>query len=232
MEKIFIFDAVHTILRPVPDVITAYFLAGKRHGSLLTKEDVKSRFRSGRQELFGTRIAAKETKPGSLRSSDEIEFQLWKKLVTYVFNDVVPIDQLFQELWDHFASPQNWQLYDDVESCWQSIKADGGQIVIASNFDSRLNEILKVQSSLTKIDAVFCSAEVGYRKPDPMFYEVVAKTLKLNGAEQVIMTGDDFENDFVAPRLFGWNAVHLDRRSKEQSPDHEIQDLRSIVRHV
>lgn len=231
MHRTFIFDAVHTILRPVPDVVSAYFLAGQRYGSSLTRKEVKFRFGVGRKEHFGTRIAAKETKPGSLPSSDEIEFQLWKELVGFVFEDIKPIDSLFKDLWDHFASPDNWQLYDDVEPCLSAIKSDGNKIVIASNFDSRLHKVLKVRSLDSEIDDVFCSAEVGFRKPDPMFYQVVADSLQFNGNEEVTMIGDDFENDFVGPREFGWNALHLDRRAKEQAPAHEINDLRSILQH-
>lgn len=229
MPKTYIFDAVHTILKPVPDVMSCYFLAGKRHGSSLTKDDVKSRFREGRRVHFGTSNSAAETDRGSLMSSDEIEFQLWKNLVTHVFADVPEITPLFQELWDHFASPANWELYDDVASCWSSLAAGNDRIVIASNFDSRLYEIVKQHPALAVVDSVFCSADVGYRKPDPMFYETVSKSLSLTDNEEVIMVGDDFENDYAAPQMFGWKAFHLDRRHGVAPKEGMISSLSQLL---
>ncbi len=228
MKKTFVFDAVHTILRPMPDVISAYFLAGKRHGSAIAKNDVKRRFREGRRKVFGTSVSAKETKRGALPSSDHIEFQLWSELVAHVFEDVHPIGELFQKLWEHFASPANWQLYDDVDSCFNSIKAAGHQIVVASNFDTRLLEILERQPCCQLIDRVYCSAAVGYRKPDPMFYEVVSRSSGFDDPSSIVMVGDDFQNDYVAPRMHGWNALHLNRQTSEPSGEYEIADLNSV----
>lgn len=228
MSRIFIFDAVHTILRPIPDVISAYFLAGKRHGSELSKDDVKTRFRVARRQRFATFVAASQTQAGSLVSSDPIEKQLWRDLVTDVFLDVQPIDSLFSELWAHFASAENWQLYDDVESCWSKLKSSGDRIVIASNFDSRLNEIVFQHQPLSLADAVYCSAEVGYRKPDPQFYRAVADSFGINEPDEVIMIGDDYENDFVAPVRFGWKAFHLDRRDGQNGNQNTISSLEAL----
>ena len=212
MSRIYIFDAVHTVLKPVPDVIRCYYEAGKQHGSSLTRPEVKRRFRDASSRLFALSHSAAETAAGSQVSSDQIEFQLWESLIGEVFVDVAKIEPLFQQLWEYFASPQSWQLYDDVASSWQSLADRGERLVIASNFDSRLHEIVKLHSVFSLAEAVFCSAEVGFRKPDPMFYQQVADRLSLGPQEEVIMVGDDFENDYEAPRLFGWQAFHLDRR--------------------
>lgn len=228
MSRIFIFDAVHTILRPIPDVVSAYFLAGQRNGSSLTKEEVKTGFRIARRQRFGTFVAASQTQSGSLVSSDAIERQLWRDLVADVFLDVQPIDSLFDELWLHFASAENWQLYDDVESCWSQLKENGDRIVVASNFDSRLNDIVAQHEPLSLADAVYCSAEVGFRKPDPMFYKAVADSFEFGASDEIIMVGDDFENDYVGPVKFGWQAFHLDRRAPPRGNQHTISSLNAL----
>jgi len=229
VSRIFIFDAVHTILRPIPDVISAYFLAGQRHGSSLNKDEVKTEFRIARRQRFGTFIAASQTQSGSLVSSDAIERLLWQDLVSDVFNDVRPVDRLFEELWSHFASADNWQLYDYVESCWSQLKDSGDRIVIASNFDSRLNEIVAQHKTLSLADAVYCSAEVGFRKPDPMFYKTVADSFGVSDSDEVIMVGDDFENDYVGPTKHGWKALHLDRRATPNGNQHTILSLSALL---
>ena len=225
MPRTFIFDAVHTILRPVPDVRSAYFAVGQKHGSKLSREQVGDRFRIARRQRFSTYIAASQTQPGSLPSSDEIEFELWRGLVSDIFLQIDPIDPLFQELWDHFASPENWELYDDVEACWNRLHERGDRIVVASNFDSRLHDIAAKHPVLSVADAIYCSAEVGYRKPDPLFYQAVADSFGIGESDEVIMVGDDFENDYVAPVQFGWKAFHLDRRSNNASDSRVIPSL-------
>ena len=228
MPRTFIFDAVHTVLRPVPDVRSAYFDAGLRHGSDLSREQVGDRFRVARRQRFSTYVAASQTQPGALPSSDEIEFELWRGLVSDIFLGLESVGPLFDELWNHFASPDNWQLYDDVSSCFLRLKERGDRIVIASNFDSRLHDIVAKHDSLGIADSVFCSAEIGYRKPDPLFYKTVAESLGLCESDDVTMIGDDFENDYVAPVRFGWKAFHLDRRSKTNHRQDTINSLSSI----
>ncbi len=228
MPRVYIFDAVHTFLRPVPDVLSAYLDAGRLHGSELSKEELGSRFRVARRKLFSTYVAASQTQPGSLTSSDAIEHQLWRDLIAEIFTEIKPIDTLFSQLWKHFASPENWQLYDDVTACWSRLHANGDRIIVASNFDSRLHAIVEYFPQLSVAEAVYCSAEVGYRKPDPLFYQTVAKSLGLKDSDDVIMIGDDSENDFIAPRRFGWKALHLDRRTFRRGTCNTIPDLNAI----
>jgi putative hydrolase of the HAD superfamily len=212
MSRIVLFDAVGTILRPVPDVITAYHRAGESYGSKLSAEQVAARFRSARQFRFNLNRFAGETESGSLRSSDEVEYELWRSLIADVFDDVANVDDLFKQLWDHFAAAENWSLYDDVTRCWTRLSEQGFRIAIASNFDSRLIDIVKRHETLALSEAVFCSAEVGFRKPDPEFYRAIESSLGIDASDEVHFIGDDKENDFHAPVQYGWKAFYLDRR--------------------
>ncbi|QEG21583.1 D-glucose-1-phosphatase [Mariniblastus fucicola] len=212
----------------MPDVVSAYFLAGQRHGSELSKQDVKKRFRIARRQRFGTYVVASQTHPGSLPSSDEIERMLWRDLISDVFEDLDRVDELFEQLWLHFAMAENWQLYDDVEECWSRLHANGDRIVVASNFDSRLLDIVAKHPTLALADAVYCSAEVGFRKPDPRFYETVATLFGIKDSDEVIMIGDDFENDYVAPGRFGWRAFHLNRKHGVRPDERVISCLSQL----
>lgn len=211
MPDIYVFDAVRTILKPVPDVVSAYFEAGQRHGSQLNREQVAARFKEARRKHFGLSQSATDTVSGSLVSSDDIETKLWRQLIFEVFVDIANPDELFQQLWRHFASAENWALYPDVAECFNRLHRTEKRIIIASNFDSRLNAIVNQFNELSSVAQVFCSAEVGYRKPDPMFYQFVADSAGLGNDDEVLMVGDDYENDYVAPKRFGWRALHLDR---------------------
>lgn len=77
-------------------------------------------------------------------------------------------------------------------------------------------------------DAVYCSAEVGYRKPDPLFYKTVSDSFGIDDSDEVIMIGDDFENDYVGPVKFGWRAFHLDRRAAPTGNQNTISSLNAL----
>ncbi len=216
MPRTIVLDAVGTILKPQPDVITAYHDAGIDHGSRLSREDVAGRFKQARATFFSCDNSAANTPAGSLPSSDAIEHQLWKQLVDFVFEDVNP-SRLFEQLWDHFASPSNWAIYDDVTACLAQLQQRGDNLIVASNFDSRLHRIMDSITPLAAISTVYCSAEVGFRKPDPEFYRAIAQ--RIPNDHEVIMIGDDHENDCVAPSLFGWTGIHLNRnRNRNANP--------------
>jgi len=224
MNRTFVFDAVGTLLRPIPDVITAYRQAGLRHGSSLDRQEVAARFKIARRRYFNCDTSAEATGSGSLVSSDDIERELWRSLIGDVFHDVVAADELFQQLWAHFALPESWGLYDDVAECLNCI-AVNDQIVIASNFDSRLLAIVAAFSELNCVSEVHCSAAVGFRKPDPMFYQHVAGTIRDN--HTVIMVGDDLQNDCLAPERLAWQGIWLDRDGTDQNLD-SAQRLTSL----
>lgn len=228
MSRIVLFDAVGTILRPQPDVISAYHRAGIAHGSQLSIEEIAGRFRTARRARFDLNRSAEQTKADSLRSSDEIEYALWRDLIRDVFTDVDNVDGLFSELWSHFAAAENWSLYDDVEGCWNALVKLDFRVAVASNFDSRLDEIVSKFAQLNAAERVFCSAGVGFRKPDPLFYRSIATSLKLSGSDDVYFVGDDLENDFIAPKRFGWHAFHLDR-SGQASNGQAINSLDMLL---
>ena len=225
MPRTIVFDAVGTLVKPQPDVVTVYHQAGIHHGSLLSRGDVTGRFKLARKKFFNCDHSATTTPAGSLQSSDVIEYALWRKLVDFVFEDVRHT-RLFEQLWAHFASPTNWAPYDDVTQCIAKLQQRGDNLVIASNFDSRIHNIINATNQLSAISTVYCSAEVGFRKPDPEFYRVVAEQIPDN--HEVIMIGDDLENDCVAPRLFGWRGIHLNR-SPNPSQQNTATSVGSLV---
>lgn len=240
MSKVVLFDAVGTILKTNPGVIEVYLSHGLRHGSALTAAEVKARFKASRRRLFDLDTSAQLQTAGQLISSDSIERGLWFDLIADVFVDVAQPEPLFDELWQFFASPDNWQLYHDTAAAFQSLKSAGYLIGIASNFDSRLHRIVSAFPELERADFVFCSAGIGFRKPDPAFYSAVETRIQQQLGrpihEPIWMTGDCIENDFVGPRRHGWNALWLHRtRCEKVAIDHDndaIESLNSLANRI
>jgi len=237
-DRVVLFDAVGTVIKPDPDVVSIYEQLGRAYGCRLSRDELKLRISHARQKYFNV-CPASEVGPGvwaevesgtdSLVSSDEIELRLWRQLVVEVFKEVSDSNRLFEELWEHFRLAQHWRLYDDATSCWDRLRAHGCLIGLASNFDSRLVQLCDSIPLLKTADFVFQSAGVGFRKPSPEFYRTVEKQLRdstvssdAQGVE-IYMVGDDLVNDCLGPNRVGWAGVWLNR-SQEPTPSLEHCD--------
>lgn len=228
MKRIIVFDAVGTLIKPVPDVVTVYHSAGKKHGSRKTHEEVQTGFHQFRQSVFGPNQPSMVTRP---TTSEQSERQKWFRLVTEVFTDVAATELLFQELWDHFASPNHWALHSDVDPCWKQLKQMGFYLAVASNFDKRLLAIADSMLPEASGLPIFTSAAIGFSKPELGFYLRVQRELEQkygNSLLEITMIGDDRLRDYDAPKKAGWNAFHLDRSEANPGRADTLHSLEAL----
>jgi putative hydrolase of the HAD superfamily len=195
-----LFDAVGTLIRPVPDVHEVYATFGRRFGSRHDAASIKTRFR----QAFANHDSQGET-------NEQRERTRWRNIVSQVFDDVPDADEsLFSELWDHFAEPVHWRLYEDVLPIWDFLRQRNMLVAIASNFDARLEAICRGVHPLDEVDQVFCSSLVGFSKPRPEFFAHVRRELGLE-ANELLKVGDSLENDIEGARAAGWQAIWIHR---------------------
>ncbi len=203
--KAVLFDAVGTVLRPVPAVSVAYHDAGRRFGSRRTVEQVVTRFR----RAFAQQEAIDSAKSDYF-TNEQRERDRWRTIVAEVFDDVADSDGLFDDLWEHFAQARHWQLFDDVVPAWIALAQRGVWLGIASNFDARLEQIVAQHPPLQACVNVFVSSLVGYRKPSREFFSHIERALALR-SDELLLVGDDQINDYHAARRAGWHAVLVAR---------------------
>jgi putative hydrolase of the HAD superfamily len=199
-----VFDAVGTLIEPVPSVAEAYWRIGNKFGSQYTIEDILSRFRKQFEKSYSNSEGEKHC------SNEEIELARWKQIVERVLDDVTEMDACFAEVHSHFSKPEAWQVFTDVPPLLQSLKQAGYSLAIGSNFDHRIHEVCAGHSELMPIDVAFASAELGYRKPSLIFYSELASRLNVSPT-QMLMIGDHEENDVISARQAGLSALLIDR---------------------
>lgn len=212
--RTFVFDAVGTLIRPLDSISETYRMAAKTWGLALPRSEVRDRFKAHRNHLFNN----SPIQP----SSNELEKQCWRELVADVFYELPDTAGLFQQLWEHYAQPQHWILFADVEACLRSCEQLGHTIIIASNFDNRLIPICKQLLPGIKSEQIYCSGDLGFRKPDLRFYQEIERQ-RGNLLSRPLMIGDDLEKDVLAAQKAGWEAVHLNRKA------HSLTDVMSRV---
>src|SRR5438552_2355010 len=100
-----LFDAVGTLMFPDPPVAEVYSAAAARFGSRLSLAEIQKRFP----------IALDRNFSGECATSEANERRRWQQIVREVLSDIPQsTDTVFEHLWQHFADPRYWRLYEDV----------------------------------------------------------------------------------------------------------------------
>lgn len=190
------FDAVGTLITPFPSVAEVYQVAARRGGIELPVPQIRERF---------VRVLRSRT---LLETSEQKEYQFWQATVADVLGPVRHPEQCFQELYRHFGQPESWQLAPQAAETITRLQQQGIDVCVASNFDARLRTVMQGIPELNRIRTMIISSEVGWRKPDPRFYQALLAQLPYP-ATQILMVGDDYELDIVPAQTLGLQTRHL-----------------------
>jgi HAD superfamily hydrolase (TIGR01549 family) len=106
--------------------------------------------------------------------------------------------------------------YDDARPALMSARVHGARVIVVSNWDVSLLEVLELVGLAPLVDAVVTSAAVGARKPEPAIF---AHALALAGAAPVraLHVGDSLSEDVAGARASGISPLLL-RRDGSQEP--------------
>jgi putative hydrolase of the HAD superfamily len=106
--------------------------------------------------------------------------------------------------------------FADVRPALAAARAAGRRLLVVSNWDASLNEVLDRLGLSPMLDGVVTSAEFGERKPAPEIFE---HALALAGvaADEAIHIGDSLAEDVAGARAAGIEAV-LIKRDGEPGP--------------
>lgn len=218
------FDAVGTLIRPDPPVMTAYADIGRSFGSTRSEIEILSRYQTAvRQQDELDRNTHKG------KTSEQREKERWQAIVAGVFSDVRDQAGLFKALWDHFSDPRHWPLFEDAEETWIKLQESQVPLGVASNFDKRLERICRWHEPLATCKDLFISSVLGWRKPSREFFSAIEQRLSLK-PKRLLLVGDDWDNDFQAAKGAGWHALHLSRDASSQGSNHDtIHSLLDVV---
>ncbi len=150
-----------------------------------------------------------------------------------VLGDHLPaVDAPLPGLTDALLASLEFTLYDDVVPGLARLRDRGLRLVVVSNWDVSLGEVLTRVGLAGRIDAVVTSAEVGHRKPAP---EIFAAGLRAAGtpAARTLHVGDSPAEDIAGALAAGISPVLLvrggaPRACAEHLPD-GVRTISSLV---
>ena len=217
------FDAVGTLIYPTPAVTESYYLFGRKHGSLLARNEVKRRFKEA--NIIQKRIDVKN----EFLTSEKREMERWREIVTHVFDDVENFEECFNELHNHFSVPESWPIYSGAKELLEYLNEKGIRMIVASNFDYRLKNIVKKTDIGKMCETILVSSKLGYRKPNSEFFISICNELELS-KENILYVGDDLENDYQGARAIGMPAVLLDKNDDGENVFESLEALSEEIK--
>ena len=227
--RVVAFDAVGTLIYAEPSVTATYCrILNELSGRAVDESQVR--------RVLGMRLVERSSHQ-DLRTNEASERQFWYDLIAELVPDADRVDACFHALYDHFGLASNGRCYDDVAATLTGLKTAGLQLVLASNFDERLNTVSAGLEELSGISRVIISSEIGWRKPAPEFFDIVCRQTDCR-PEEILFVGDDLLNDIHGAKQVGMATAWIDRKgqppgamfgSNDRSTPTSTRQMRSLL---
>jgi putative hydrolase of the HAD superfamily len=159
----------------------------------------------------------------------------WRSVVHEVFrpwsSDEADLDEIFTDLFAHFARADAWALFADTEPLLAAARALGLPVIAVSNWDARLPDVLDGVGLTEQLTAVVASYAVGAEKPDPEIFEAALALLPTSAERgRILHVGDSMAEDVRGARALGLQAAWLDRAGAGNVVPGRIRSLAELHR--
>ena len=149
----------------------------------------------------------------------------WRKMVEQTFAGLAPLKPaFFDHLYEEFAQPRCWRVYEDVAPALESFRVRGLKLAVISNWDERLRPLLTQMGLAPYFEIIVVSAELHVHKPNRAIFEHAAKALQ-TPSDRILHVGDSNEEDFEGARAAGFQAVLLER----EKPNAAVSSLTDLI---
>ena len=171
--------------------------------------------------------------PAELNTIGDQEFLWWKNVVQTTFQRVKVLNkfsnftEFFDEVYIYFATQDPWYVFPDVVPCLQNWQQQGIELGVISNFDSRLELILKALSLEPFFTSITISSVAGFAKPDHNIFDIA---LKKHGfaPQQAWHIGDNKEADYLGAENAGIKAFWLNCNGYSGNVKNQLPNLSSL----
>lgn len=197
------FDAAGTLFHPVAPIGDLYARVAARHGVHVDGAMLGPRFT--RAFAAAPPLAFPPLADPERRACER---RWWRDVVCSVFADVPfpAFDAYFDDLFAFFGSAEPWRADPDALPLLRALRARGLRLLLVSNFDARVRNVLAALELAPLLDAVTISSEAGAAKPDPRIFAVALGAAGV-AAGDVVHVGDTVREDLAAGRAAGIATV-------------------------
>ncbi|QCS50603.1 HAD family hydrolase [Picosynechococcus sp. PCC 11901] len=209
--KVIFFDAVGTLFGVKDGVGATYAKIAQRHGVTADSERLEQGFR----QSFKRKPA-----PAFPNIDAELipkqEFLWWEAIAQETFTAAGVIEQFpdfrafFTDLYQHFATAEPWFIFSETLASVQTWHAQGIELGLISNFDSRLLQVLDALELAPYFQSVTISSLTGAAKPNPKIFQTALAKHRCQ-PEEALHIGDSRLEDYEAAKRLGMQAYLIER---------------------
>ena len=151
-----------------------------------------------------------------------LEYDWWRRLVIDVVSDFPQFDDFFAEVYEYFRRREAWVMFDDVIPTLTALKDHGLRLGIISNYDSRIDDLLRAFEIESYFDGIHVSSRSGVAKPDEKIFRAALSYHRVE-PQNALHVGDNLREDVEGALLAGMRGVLLDRNSRVGLSDELIR---------
>ncbi len=207
--QVVFFDVAGTLLDVKGSVGDIYSTIARRYGVRARADDLKEAF------ALSFRCQPPLAFPPGTPEAElhMMERGWWHSLVRDVFvaYEFPQFKDFFLEVFEFFRSKEAWQLFDDVIPALTALRDHGLRLAVISNFDSRLDDLLRAFEIDHFFDGTYISSRIGAAKPDRRIF---LAALKGEEPRNALHIGDSLREDLEGASAAGMRAMLLDRSDK------------------
>jgi putative hydrolase of the HAD superfamily len=119
-------------------------------------------------------------------------------------------------------------VFDDVHDALELVRGRGLRVIVVSNWDASLSEVLGRIGLTDMIDHVVTSAQAGASKPDPAIFEFALNVAGVVSAH-ALHVGDSLDEDVGGAREAGIEVVWLNRSSAPPPAAHGVRTIATLA---
>ncbi len=230
MRTAVFFDVGSTLLYPHPSVASTFTRVARERGHNLRVEDVQVHM-----PAMDAYYEAEYLRDGDFWCSHEGSVAIWLDQYRYVCH-LAGIEHdaegMAHDVHRAYRSGDHWALYSDVHACLKGLKERGCALGVVSNWDAGLEGLLRDLRLLPYFDTVVSSAVVGYRKPNPVIFQLACEQMGVDAA-CAVHVGDRPDADGDGAAAAGIRPIIVDRHGTEFACGYErvstLEDLPGLV---
>ncbi|XP_041672945.1 haloacid dehalogenase-like hydrolase domain-containing protein 3 [Cheilinus undulatus] len=224
-----LWDVKDTLLKVRASVGEQYCKEAERMGLSLSPAEVQAAFGQSYRHM-----SSRYPNYGTSQGLDGRSW--WMEVVHNTFSqcrvqDPALLNTMAQNLYHNFCNADNWEVYPDSEKALQSCSSLGLKLGVVSNFDRRLEEILRACGLLSHFTFLITSEEAGVAKPNPAIFDQALQKCGVS-ADCVAHIGDHYVKDYLTSCSVGIHGFLLDRHNEQNRPDvpkeHRLTSLEDL----
>lgn len=226
MVEAVLFDVGSTLVYPSPSVAETFARVARERGHALTVRDIEPHMPA--MDAF---YEDEYLRDGDFWCSHEGSVAIWLDQYRYVCHLAGishDADGMAAAVHEAYRKGDHWALYPDVAGCLRTLKRQGLMLGVVSNWDAGLEGLLRDLRLLPYFDAVVSSAVVGYRKPDPVIFDLACEELGV-AASRAVHVGDRPDADGDGAHAAGIRPVIVDRHGAEAECGYEVVEALTDV---